>query len=466
MSDLDDTAGALAVHIPAPKPPIAIVLTGAGARGAYEAGFISRLLPELKHTRPTIIVGTSAGAINAALLASLAARTPEEASREIVERWRRIHKEMVLGPAWRSLLHAGRQYMTGLLLGRDAPTSLLDTGPLLTSLRDRTLIDWDVINDNLNDDPSDCRNGTTTSEQRDEKDEKGERKADVLAFATTESGSGRTKIFYQMRRKAQTREADPVKVPTDDDERAIDYVPTQLLPEHVRASAAIPVLFPPTRLGSENRGRYYVDGGLRLNAPLKPAIEFGANGIIVISTDSRRYGASESVSTDKTPSIQDHILQAMRLVTSDRMIEEVAALVQNNAILEEFMVRELDPTVVEQKKPIPVIFGGPSGHNDVGSVAARALEDILRGTRKLGHLDLSLLYWLTSTSPYSRPDVLSYVLFEPQFIGAAIQAGIEDAAQLIEGADELIGGGTREDRIWSVLRRRHSEKINRSSRCP
>ncbi|WP_437774997.1 patatin-like phospholipase family protein [Sorangium sp. So ce1097] len=471
MSDLDDTAGALALSTRIPKPPIAIVLTGAGARGAYEAGFVSRLLPELKSTRPTIIVGTSAGAINAALLASLAARTPEEASREIVERWRHIHKEMVLGPAWRSLLRAGRQYITGLLFGRDAPTSLLDTRPLLTSLRDRSLLDWDVINDNLNDarivDSSDCRSETTTGEQRaDERDDKRERKVDVLAVATTESGSGRTKIFYQMRPKAQARSENPVKIPVDDDERAIDYVSTELSPEHVRASAAIPVLFPPTWLGSQHRGRYYVDGGLRLNAPLKPAIEFGANGIIVISTDSRRYGASAAVSTDRIPSIQDHILQAMRLITSDRMIEEVAALVQNNAVLRAFSENQLEPKVVRQEKPIPVVFGGPSGHNDVGSVAARALEDILRGTRKLGHLDLHLLYMLTSTSPYSRPDVLSYILFEPQFINAAIQAGIEDADELIENADELISGGSREAKIWSMLRRRHAEKMSQSQRCP
>ncbi|WP_438014296.1 patatin-like phospholipase family protein [Sorangium sp. So ce315] len=457
MSDLDDTAGALALSTPMPKPPIAIVLTGAGARGAYEAGFISRLLPELKNTRPTIIVGTSAGAINAALLASLAARTPEEASREIVERWRRIHKEMVLGPAWRSLLRAGRQYITGLLLGMDAPTSLLDTGPLATSLRDRSLLDWDVIHDNLKDDPSECD---------EQSDNARERKVDVLAVATTESGSGRTKIFYQMRRRAQARGTDPVKVPTDDDERAIDYVPTYLSPEHVRASAAIPVLFPPIRLGSQSRGHYYVDGGLRLNAPLKPAIDFGANGIIVISTDSRRYGASAAVSTDKPPSIQDHILQAMRLITSDRMIEEIAALVQNNAVIRALSENRMESKVVRQEKPIPVIFGGPSERNNVGSVAARALEDILRGPRKLGHLDLSLLYWLTSTSPYSRPDVLSYILFEPQFIGAAIQAGIEDADELIENADELISGGSREARIWSMLRRRHAEKMSQSQRCP
>ncbi len=75
--------------------------------------------------------------------------TREEASRELVERWQRIHKEMVLGPVFSSLVRAGAEYAAGLLLGTNGPTSLLDTRPLRTSLANRTLIDWDVINDNL-----------------------------------------------------------------------------------------------------------------------------------------------------------------------------------------------------------------------------------------------------------------------------------------------------------------------------
>ncbi len=129
---------------------------------------------------------------------------------------------------------------------------------------------------------------------------------DVLAVATTESGSGRTKIFYQMGTNSCA------KTPRNDDDRAIDYVPTQLSSDHVLASTAIPVLFPPARIGSPARGRFYVDGGVRLNAPLQPAIDFGAKGIIVVSTDSRRYGTSAAVNIHEWPALQDHVLQMMR----------------------------------------------------------------------------------------------------------------------------------------------------------
>ncbi|AGP42127.1 hypothetical protein SCE1572_51075 [Sorangium cellulosum So0157-2] len=407
------------------------MLTGAGARGAYEAGFVSRLLPELKQSRPKILVGTSAGAINAALLATLGHRTAEDVSREIVERWQRIHKDMVLGSVWVSLLRAGIKYVASLLLGTEGPRSLLDTSPLLFNLKNQTLIDWDIINDNINninEDEEPC--------------------VDVLAVVTTESGSGRTKVFYQTRRE-------DLATVSSDDLRGIDYVRTRLSPEHVLASAAIPVLFPPTFIGSPARGRFFVDGGLRLNAPLTPAMAFHANHIIVVSTDSRRYGSSAAASIRRSPSMQDHILQIMRVITSDRMVEDVRGLLEQNRLLLKIARDKMERGELREQDRVAIIFGGPSGQDDVGSVAARALEDILRGTRKLNHLDLSLLYWLTSVNPYSRPDVLSYVLFEPEFISAAIRAGIQDA-------DELIEDNPTERELWTAMCRRYEKKIERA----
>ncbi|WP_437522053.1 patatin-like phospholipase family protein [Sorangium sp. So ce726] len=409
MSDHDNEARSAGGCGVVPQDPVAIVLTGAGARGAYEAGFVSRLLPRLQHSRPTILVGTSAGAINAALLASLGHMSPEEASDEVVKRWQNIHKGMVLGSVFRSLLRAGREYIAGLLgIDGPSPMSLLDTRPLLANLKNRALIDWNAVNTNI------------ISER-----------IHTLAVATTESGSGRTKIFYQTQQSTLLQ---------SDEARAIDYVKTRLSAEHVLASASIPVLFPPTRIGPQDSGPFYVDGGLRLNAPLAPAQKFGAKGIVVVSTDSRWYGTSAAVNLRRIPAMQDHILQLLRMITSDRMVEEIRTLLEQNM-------------ESSRKGTIPIIFGGPSGQDDVGSVAARALEDILRGTRRFKRVDLNLLYWLTSVSPYSRPDVLSYVLFEPEFINGAIQAGIQDA-------EELISDHPSEGELWGALCAKYARNPN------
>jgi predicted acylesterase/phospholipase RssA len=76
----------------------------------------------------------------------------------------------------------------------------------------------------------------------------------------------------------------------------VDYVPTALADEHIRASAAIPVLFPPVRIETPAEARgWYVDGGTRLNTPIKPALDLGAERLLVIGTEA--VWASEPAGT-------------------------------------------------------------------------------------------------------------------------------------------------------------------------
>lgn len=405
------------VHIP--DEPIAVVLAGAGARGAYEAGLVATLLPYLP-TRPTIFVGTSAGAINAALLASVAHLPPEEARAEILRRWRTIRLETVLGPIWRSVSSAVIEFAGSLFFQTKCPNSLLDTAPLRESLSNASLIDWAQIATNV-------RTGAVHT----------------LAVATTESSSGRTKIFYQ----SNVDESHPT-----DEAQAIDYVPTQLSGEHVLASAAIPVLFPAVRLKANGKQTFYVDGGVRLNAPLKPAIAFGANGVIVISTDPRRYGTSDAVDGESAPSFQDQILQFMRGTFADRMIEDLQVLMdKNNALLS---AREGNLAGIPPKnRYVAAIFGGPNDRDRVGAAARLALERILRTEwipgilgGLLKHPELTILSWLTKPSPESGPDLLSYVLFEPEFINQALNAGISDANALLKDYPDP-------KELWDALRR-------------
>lgn len=400
---------------PIPKGPVAIVLAGAGARGAYEAGFVATLLPHLR-PRPTIFVGTSAGAINAALLASVAHLPPEAAGDRIMASWSKLHAARVFRPLWKSLPRALGQYIRAIALGSDSPESLADTTPLPAALTDPELLDWSQLARNV-------ESGVL----------------DAVGVAATETGSGRTKLFYQTKpgwvapaRSLLTRAAKlngHAKLKTaavhSDESQAIDYVATALDERHVRASAAIPVLFPPVAIDKS----FLIDGGVRLNAPLKPALELGADGVIVVATDPRHFGTSLAVEP-KPPTMQGQVLQLLRAVFADRMIEDIHVLLSRNRKAQ----KALDEGGKPDDRVVPIIFGGPLDQDRLGGVAARAVDELLKGPpwrRYVDHLDVALLSLGLRVCAASAPDLLSYILFEPLFIRGALRAGIQDASALL-----------------------------------
>jgi NTE family protein len=372
---------------------------------------LSVLLPALddRRLRPTMFVGTSAGAINAALFASLAHLPAEAAAQEAINRWLNIRKSMVMRPALYSLPKFGLRYAASLLGLRADVSSLLDTSPLLASLNSPELIDWGQLQDNLNH----------------------PRVLDTVAVVTTQYGggsSGRSKVFYSSARHEIA--------PPSDNEQALDYVPTELTAEHVRASAAIPGAFPPVRLGNGANARWHMDGGVRLNAPLKPAITLGAARLVMIATDPARFlNDLPGPAPAEPPPMQDAIDQVLHGAMSDRMIEDlqnvrrvnldVAAAATAGASLKSSSGREY--------RHIPVIFGDPPVIDDLGRAATRSLSVIMHGIRKFANPDLLLLNFLLGSSPGSRGDLLSYLLFEPEFIRDAISLGQQHADNLIAG---------------------------------
>jgi len=387
------------------------VLAGAGARGAYEAGFVATLLPHLR-PRPTIFVGTSAGAINAALLASVAHLPPEAAGDRIMASWSKLHSARVFRPLWKSLPRALGQYFRAIALGSKSPESLADTTPLPAALTDPELLDWSQLARNV-------ESGVL----------------DAVGVAATETGSGRTKLFYQTRPgwvapsrsllKLNGHAKHKPAVLHSDESQAIDYVATALDERHVRASAAIPVLFPPVAIDKS----FLIDGGVRLNAPLKPALELGADGVIVVATDPRHFGTSLAVEP-KPPTMQGQVLQLLRAVFADRMIEDIHVLLSRNRKAQ----KALDEGGKPDDRVVPIIFGGPLDQDRLGGVAARAVDELLRGPpwqRYVDHLDVALLSLCLRVCATSAPDLLSYILFEPLFIRGALRAGIQDASALL-----------------------------------
>src|SRR5919198_5534199 len=238
------------------------VLSGGGARGAYEAGVLSVLWPALERRgeRPSLFVGTSVGAINAAYLAASHHLDPAEAAAGLLERWREVGKGEVVRPILLQQVPLTALRYAGQLLsvpGVHVP-SLLDPTPLERNLR--RWMDWETAHRNL-------RDGT----------------ASALAVVATAARSGRTVVFVEGGSERPLHHS-----------HVIEYVRTKLDDEHIRASAAIPILFPPVRIETPREARgWYVDGGTRLNTPIKPALDLGAGRLVVIGTEAITEGSAE-----------------------------------------------------------------------------------------------------------------------------------------------------------------------------
>ena len=380
---------------------VAVVAAGAGARGAYEAGALSIILPVLEDLgqRPSIFVGTSAGAINATLFASLAHLPAKQAAAEALSLWRNMKQSEVFPPAVPSMLAAAPQYIAGLFGVGHGMTSLLNTKPLLRLLTDK--VNWDQLHQNV---------------------ESG--KVAALGIVTTATSTDRTSIFVEHSQSIPD-------LPQSDESRAIDYYEQAIDANVVRASAAIPALFPPVLLGDHDNGGWYVDGGVRLNAPLKPALSLGAARLVVVATDPLDYlpvlpGPQPA---GPAPNIQDEAAEIGHGLMADRMVEDIRTLMKVNALAN----GGVSPRTGRQYKVVPYIFAGPAAGQvgQLGQVAATVLDNECSVLNAITHLDLWLFTRLIGPVK-SRGDIMSYLLFEPAFAQAAIQLGQQDAQRYLD----------------------------------
>jgi len=395
---------------------IAVVAAGAGARGAYEAGALSVILPALEETgqRPSMFVGTSAGAINAALFASLAHLPAKQAAQRALDLWGNMKQTEVFPPAVPSLLTAVPQYIARLFGLGQGMTSLLSTKPLLKLLTDK--LNWGQLHQNV---------------------ETG--KVEALAIVTTATSTDRTSIFVEHSQSVPA-------LPESDDNRAIDYYEQVIDANAVRASAAIPALFPPVLLGDSNSGDWYVDGGVRLNAPLKPAISLGASRLVVVATDPLDYlpVVPGPQPPGPAPIIQDEAAAIGHGLLADRMVEDIRTLTKVNSLSN----GKVSPGSRRYKK-IPYIFAGPTAGQvgQLGQLAATVLDDKCSVFNVPMHFDLWLFTRLIGPAK-SRGDIMSYLLFEPAFARAAIQLGQQDAQRYLDSMGWPPSTGNGQVDIW------------------
>lgn len=378
---------------------VALVLAGGGARGAYEAGALSVLLPalEAEGRRPTILVGTSAGAINAAALASLGHLDAATAADTVLGLWRAVNARSVYHSPLRADLAA--LLSRGRAGGPARATALLDTDPLLATLG--RLIDWNQLHENI-----------------------GAGRLSSVAVVATSWSTRRSVVFLER--------APGVTSPPSDEARAIDFVPTTLEPRHVLASSALPVLFPAVRITHPTSSAdWYIDGGVRLNTPIKPALSLRAQRVVVIATapglsPPRRPEAPPG----PAPGTAGGAARLLSTVLDDRMLEDLRTLSTRN--------EDTTPAGVAGDDQIPWLFVGPV--LDDTDLFARLVGEVLTGCAR-GHRARRLirrtLGRLMARDP-SRLELASYLCFDPDFIDGAIRLGQRDGRRALDAT-----GGAR-----------------------
>ena len=401
---------------------IALVLAGGGARGAYEAGALSVLLPLLEERgeRPTIIVGTSVGALTAAFVAATADKPAKAAIAEGTRRWREVTKDDVIGPVLlkQAPMAAARVVGSLLPIGGSNVQSLLDPAPLAENLD--TWIDWRGVRSNID-----------------------AGLVQTLAVVATAAATGRTVVFL-----------DTHTWPRIPSSHMVEYVDAEIGNAHVRASAAIPIAFPPVRVDTPAAAAgWYIDGGIRFNTPIKPALDLGADRLVVVGTGSieppERVAGSDS---DTPPSLADAALHVLHGALVDPLIQDLRTLGQINR----FYLEDgggADPETgparlraAEGKDPfrlVPYIFTSPRKRGAIGELAAEVFDARYGGPKALRSLDFGVLNAVLDGDSPQHGELLSYLFFDPEFIEELIRMGREDCEAWLRRAGD---GGD----LWQI----------------
>jgi NTE family protein len=364
---------------------------------------MSVLLPalEARGERVAIWSGTSVGAINATLLASLAHLPVRDQVDEATTLWRQMRKQDVMAPITgrggaRTLVR-----LIGHALGLSGVglASLLDASPLQASL-DRW-IDWRKLARNV---------------------ERGE--VDAVCVVATSLSTGDPVAFVSSR--------DGVPGHADD---GLRYVKARLRGEHVRASAAIPLLFPSVEISTPRRARgHYIDGGTRLNSPIKPALNLGAERVIVVGLEPFIPAVGRPASP-RAPGIADVAANVLDGLLVDQVAYDLRRLVAINSFFAEDastgtsraarayrMARGHKPY-----RPIAYALVAPRRRGEIGRLAESVFERRYGGLRALRDLDYMAMSRVLGGRTRSRGELLSFLLFDPAFVSELIGMGRRDA---------------------------------------
>lgn len=368
---------------------IGLVMTGGGARAAYQAGVV-RAIYEITGQKDRlfeVIAGNSAGAINATYYASHAENW-DIATKNLVDLWKRIKPDNVYDVRVRSLSEMGAKWLGGTVFGGlttsgSQANHLLDTKPLRRLINRES--DFNHIRKNI---------------------ESGHLHG--ISLSTTNYTTGSSVIFYEGH-------------PSIEEWARSDRfaVRTELNDDHLMASSAIPFFFPPVRIGES----FYGDGCIRQTTPLSPAIHLGADKIIAIGIrfphpkDKMREMAFSPAHNPTLGQITGVMLNAIFLDSLEGDVERL------------LKINRLSGGQRTDQKHIPILMLRPT--KDLGKLAKNLPE----------RLPPLLRYLLKGigVSDVEGSDLMSYLAFDEHYTAPLIELGYEDTIRLKDQVQEFIG---------------------------
>jgi NTE family protein len=372
------------VSATAPPLPAALILSGGGARAAYQVGTlraIAHMVGRQKATPFPVICGTSAGAINAAMLAAHADDFRRGVAR-LLRLWRKLRISDVYYSDMPSLSRLGLRWLASVVTGRNARTdalSMLDNAPLRTLLGRE--VDFGVIEKRTRDGHLTALTVNATSY----------RSGQSVTFV---QGNGQAHAWERVRRHAEL---------------------TAIGVDHLMASVAIPFIFPAARIGDD----YFMDGSVRQIAPLAPALHLGAGRLFVVAVGHFFGGPQKARLSNGAPSYPSFATTASHALSSvflDNLAADLERLVAVNRMIDRMAAADA------------ISAGADVGHVDAMLMA----PTIDLGARALDYAALlppgvrTLLRGLGAMQE-SGSTMMSYLMFDRDYCRLLIRQGYADA---------------------------------------